>query len=661
MMQPQFEPAISYFRVSTSPQDATGSKESQFERVEGYLLKENLKVIRSFQDTGSGLSIKERANFIKAVDFACDPANGIRHMVFDEMSRFTRSPRDYFPYMDRLEKAGITLHSVLEGAKIGPDCEFTWGMICLNNERSSRLTSFKTKNNQREAIKRGQTIATKAPYGYMWESVEKEISTPFRKRIIVQRRLVKNPEEWPHLLKIFSMALNGDSPMAVARELNLLGISGPAGREWSDRTVRYILRNPHYLGRPYRGINPKSKLPGRQEPMEPTYGPHTHEPAVSEEEFDLIGRMIQARTRTAGPTRCHSSMNILSGIVKCGLCKLADHDSNLIIHRDKPGGIIRLRCSRKKSQGKGACSSKPIRMDALTGLVLERLMTHTLTEPVLRQLIEDVARDSREYLAEGEERKRELSRELSEVRKRTQNLSEVIQTQGARYQGLATLLGDLVELEAKEQTLQEAIQEINDATEQGRLFINDPDGIMEAVLDLRTYTDTRDDKAAKELISLFVSSVYVYKDAKEENDNENHMEIHYTLPVHSKKTSESLESEIVVLKRDQDDDRDDDFCLLGTPMGMNRGRYFLLTGQMLDAEQARELGLVAEVLPPAELVPRAWALARQLAQQPRLVLRYSRALLTHKLKQELHDLLGYGLALEGLGSAQDYLDRGQGR
>lgn len=96
-------------------------------------------------------------------------------------------------------------------------------------------------------------------------------------------------------------------------------------------------------------------------------------------------------------------------------------------------------------------------------------------------------------------------------------------------------------------------------------------------------------------------------------------------------------------------------------LGINRGRYFLLTGQRLDATQAQELGLIAEVLPQEDLLPRAWELARQLAQQPRLVLRYSRVLLTHKLKQELHDLLGYGLALEGLGSAQDYLDRGQGR
>jgi enoyl-CoA hydratase/carnithine racemase len=86
-------------------------------------------------------------------------------------------------------------------------------------------------------------------------------------------------------------------------------------------------------------------------------------------------------------------------------------------------------------------------------------------------------------------------------------------------------------------------------------------------------------------------------------------------------------------------------------LGLNRGRYFLLTGQTISARQALELGLVAEVLPRAELLPRAWALAEQLAQQSPLVLRYSRVLLTQFLKRQMHDLLGYGLALEGLGAA----------
>jgi len=88
-------------------------------------------------------------------------------------------------------------------------------------------------------------------------------------------------------------------------------------------------------------------------------------------------------------------------------------------------------------------------------------------------------------------------------------------------------------------------------------------------------------------------------------------------------------------------------------LGLNRGRYFLLTGQTLNARQALDLGLVSEVLPRQQLVARAWELAEQLAQRPPLVLRYSRVLLTQHIKRLMHDLLGYGLALEGLGVAAD--------
>lgn len=83
-------------------------------------------------------------------------------------------------------------------------------------------------------------------------------------------------------------------------------------------------------------------------------------------------------------------------------------------------------------------------------------------------------------------------------------------------------------------------------------------------------------------------------------------------------------------------------------MGPNRGRYFLLTSQVLSAAQAMDYGLVNEVLPAEALLPRAWTLARQLLQQSQLVRRYTRVLMTQELKRRMHDLLGYGLALEGL-------------
>lgn len=81
-----------------------------------------------------------------------------------------------------------------------------------------------------------------------------------------------------------------------------------------------------------------------------------------------------------------------------------------------------------------------------------------------------------------------------------------------------------------------------------------------------------------------------------------------------------------------------------------KGRNSLI-GQTLTAHQAQEMGLVSEVLPRPELFPHAWALAEQLAQQPSLVPCYSRVLLTQYVKRLLHDLPGYGLALEGLGVA----------
>jgi enoyl-CoA hydratase/carnithine racemase len=86
-------------------------------------------------------------------------------------------------------------------------------------------------------------------------------------------------------------------------------------------------------------------------------------------------------------------------------------------------------------------------------------------------------------------------------------------------------------------------------------------------------------------------------------------------------------------------------------LGENRGRYFLLTKQTLTARQAHEYGVVAEVLAPDQLLPRARELAAIVAEQPPLTLRYTRMALTQRLKRLMAESLPYGLAVEMLSAS----------
>jgi enoyl-CoA hydratase/carnithine racemase len=84
-------------------------------------------------------------------------------------------------------------------------------------------------------------------------------------------------------------------------------------------------------------------------------------------------------------------------------------------------------------------------------------------------------------------------------------------------------------------------------------------------------------------------------------------------------------------------------------LGLNRARYHLLTGETLDAELAHRLGVVNEIVPRERLLPRAHEIAARIAEQDSSVLRYTRAVLTDKIRRELSAGLSLGLAHEGMG------------
>ncbi|MCH4059865.1 MAG: enoyl-CoA hydratase/isomerase family protein [Acetobacter sp.] len=94
-------------------------------------------------------------------------------------------------------------------------------------------------------------------------------------------------------------------------------------------------------------------------------------------------------------------------------------------------------------------------------------------------------------------------------------------------------------------------------------------------------------------------------------------------------------------------------------IGSIRGRYFLLTRQVLDAETAKDWGVVNEIVPANRLLSRAHEIADGIAALPPLTGRYTRMALTQRLRRVVEEGGAYGLALEGISAAAVALSMAQ--
>jgi enoyl-CoA hydratase/carnithine racemase len=90
-------------------------------------------------------------------------------------------------------------------------------------------------------------------------------------------------------------------------------------------------------------------------------------------------------------------------------------------------------------------------------------------------------------------------------------------------------------------------------------------------------------------------------------------------------------------------------------IGTKRAAYHLYTGQPITAQQALDLGLVNEVLPPDQLLDRAWDLAGTIMRSPRAARRLTHAIAQRPWKRRLVQDLGFGLAHQMFGMTADRL------
>ena len=169
------------------------------------------------------------------------------------------------------------------------------------NELYAKDTSKKVWSAKRARVLDGMYVATSAPYGYKKDEHD-------RHRLVVDERYA------PTVRLIFSLAKDGKGISQIRNYLNEQHILRPSAvnpngyeryfdgeddqkrYEWSNNSVRGILRNPVYAGHLVmnKRISPSFKSHKRLSVLPENYTvvENVHEPIVSPKDFEMVQRLI---------------------------------------------------------------------------------------------------------------------------------------------------------------------------------------------------------------------------------------------------------------------------------------------------------------------------------------------------------------------------------
>ena len=235
-------PAFAYGRVSDDDhQDEVLTIDTQLKRAEEAAARHGFYIAKWFRETGTATNDR-RSQFQIMIVEAIAPGSGIKAIWFYDQSRFVRNEADFFHYAKVLTDNDVQLGSARAGL-YGEDeySRMNWGFTALMDARFSRDVARRTRDMQYGATREGYYLSGHAPFGYQ------KIKVAVGKR--ERTKLIPDPDQWPHGVKMYEMALNKTTPMVIAQYMNSIGVLTNQGNPWNRSSVLAFLRNPTTPGK----------------------------------------------------------------------------------------------------------------------------------------------------------------------------------------------------------------------------------------------------------------------------------------------------------------------------------------------------------------------------------------------------------------------------
>ena len=297
--------AAAYVRVSTDKQDEY-SLDSQLRLIREYASSHDMTVPAEYvfvEDGISGRSAQKRPAFQTMVGLAKDKDRPFDVILVWKFSRFARNQEESIVYKSMLARAGVEVISISEPVDDSPFGSLIERIIEWMDEFYSIRLSGEVRRGMAEKISRGE-IVTIPSFGYDVEG----------------RTYVPN-EQADTVRRIFAEYAAGKGVRTIAQELAAEGVRTRRGSVPEGRWIRYILRNPVYIGKLRWSREGRNDYVYSVENENAFLIDGGFEPLVDRATFDRVQELLQRRAAAHPYTRHEQKVDwMLKGLVRCSAC-----------------------------------------------------------------------------------------------------------------------------------------------------------------------------------------------------------------------------------------------------------------------------------------------------------------------------------------------------
>lgn len=388
-----------YIRLSKEDGEVESlSVANQRERLMAYLeelmLQEDMLLVDVYIDDGFSGSNTDRDDFQRMMrDISEKKVNCV---IVKDMSRFARSDWELKWYLQKefveQDVRFISMELPHLDTYKNPDDVYSLqtSFQSLTNENHCLETSIKIKGTLNSKRKRGESVASFAPYGYLKHPENKH-------------RYVVNPETASVVQDIFKWYVyDGMSKSGITKKLIAEGVPSPSKYKqqngfkyfnpncehgkglWCVRTLDVILRNEVYLGKMVAGRHRKKSFKVNKfvaMPREDWYiVDDMHDAIIDEATFELAQVLIERNAKSAKHTQ---NVYPFSGFIKCADCKKG-------MQRRASRGYIYYACKTYVMYSKDMCTRHSLKHTDLEPAVLEAIRKQIDLVDSLAELIDEI-------------------------------------------------------------------------------------------------------------------------------------------------------------------------------------------------------------------------------------------------------------------------------